>query len=307
MLFGQNDLCYASSMSPIRIAIIAVLVVFLTVFVIWHVIPAFRGEIDLLPGFHAGPVFIRFYGLLMAAAVLVGFFIASRYAPKFRIEKKHIEGAFPWIVVFGFIGARLYYVIFSWAQFQDNPFDILMVWKGGLAIYGGIIGAAVGVVIYARRFGMQIMAFMDVFALGLPLAQSIGRWGNFFNQEAFGAPTALPWGMYIEPRFRPFEYLFFQSFHPTFLYEALWNIIVFLSLLYLVRTGVSDSPGRLAGAYFILYAIGRYFIESLRLDSFFVDSFRVDQITSLVMMLIGSVILFISYYAQKAKQTAKID
>ena len=294
-------------MSPIRVAIIAALVVFLATFIIFQVMPAFRGDIDIVPGFHVGPGFIRFYGLLMAAAVLVCFFIASRYAPKFGIEKKHIEGAVPWIVVFGFIGARLYYVVFSWVEFQGNPLDILMVWKGGLAIYGGLIGGASSAAIYALKSGIQPLPVIDLLALGLPLAQSIGRWGNFFNQEAFGTPTALPWGMYIEPRFRPFEYLFARSFHPTFLYESLWNVIVFLLLLYLVRTGAWRSPGRLAGAYLILYSIGRYFIESLRLDSFFINSIRVDQITSLVMMAVGAVILFVSYYDQKAKETVEVN
>ncbi|MDP3993714.1 MAG: prolipoprotein diacylglyceryl transferase [bacterium] len=294
-------------MNPVRIVIIAALVIFLPVFIVFYVIPAFGGEIDLLPGFQAGPVYIRFYGLLMAAAVLVGFFVASRYAPRFGIEKKHIEGALLWIAVLGFIGARLYYVIFSWAEFQNDPLDILIVWKGGLSIYGGIIGAAAGIIMYAIRSRMPVLPFLDVFALGLPLAQSIGRWGNFFNQEAFGAPTTLPWGIYIEPQFRPFEYLFAQSFHPAFLYESVLNLFIFFLLVYLVRTGISMSAGRLAGTYLILYPIGRYFIESLRLDSFFINSFRVDQITSLVMMLAGAIILFISYHAQKSKQIAQIN
>ena len=294
-------------MNPIRIAIIAGLVIFLAVFVIFQVIPAFHGDINLLPGFQAGPVYVRFYGLLMTAAVLVGFFVASRYAPRFGIEKKHIEGALLWIAVFGFTGARLYYVIFSWAEFQNDLFDILMVWKGGLSIYGGIIGGAAGIVMYTIRSQMPVLPFLDVFALGLPLAQSIGRWGNFFNQEAFGTPTTLPWGMYVEPQFRPFEYLFVQSFHPAFLYESVWNLFVFFLLVYLVRTGITASAGRLAGTYLILYSIGRYFIESLRVDSFFIHSFRVDQITAQVMMIAGAIILFISYHAQRSKQTAQIN
>ena len=300
MLFVNSHLCYDVCMNPVRIILIVALGVLLPVFSVFYLVPAFRGEIDILSGLYLGSVHIRFYGLLMAMAVLVGFFIASWYAPKFGIEKKDVEAALPWVVVFGFLGARLYYVVFSWNEFP-SLLDVVQVWKGGLSIYGGVIGGILGMFVYVRRRGVRFMTFLDLFATALPLGMSIGRWGNFFNQEAFGTPTNLPWKMYIEPAHRPFQYLFNMYFHPTFLYESLWDICVFFILLYLLYSlKVGVSPGRLAGSGLILYSLGRFFIESLRVDSFFINSIRVDQVTSLVMMVAGTIILFTSY--EKAKQ-----
>lgn len=254
-----------------------------------YFIPAFRGDIAVSSDLQIGPVRLHWYGLLMAAAILAGFVVARAAAPRFGFSVSTVEQILPWVVVGGFIGARVYYVAFFWEYFSANPGEILAVWKGGLAIYGAIIGAATGLVFAGLRYRLPLPRALDLAALAAPLGQSIGRFGNFFNQEAFGAPTSLPWGMHVSLSARPLQYAAEKFFHPAFLYESLWDFGVFLILVYCVRQ--SRRPGFLAGSYLILYSLGRYFIESVRLDSFFVSSIRVDQLVSLLMMLAGAFIL----------------
>lgn len=239
---------------------------------------------------------VRFYGLLMALAILAAWFLALRLAPTFGIKSEALDEALPWVVGFGLLGARAYFVIFTWPHFAAQPIEILEVWKGGLAIYGAMLGGALGLFLYARRAGQPFLKILDLVALVMPLAQSIGRWGNFFNQEAFGRPTNLPWKIYISPEYRPAQYLQEKFFHPTFFYESLWDLTVFLILLRIAASlPTRERSGTLVAYYLILYPLGRFFIEFLRVDSFFISGFRVDQITSLVMMLTGAAIF---YYAQ---------
>ena len=256
---------------------------------IFYFIPAFRGDIAVVSGFHIGPVLVRFYGILIAAAIWACYAIALRLASRFGFTANQIENALPWLVIFGLAGARLYYAIFSWDDFQDHPWQILQIWKGGLSIYGGLAGAALGLAIYAKRSGIHFAKIFDLAAVTLPLGQAIGRFGNFFNQEAFGAPTDLPWKMYIEPARRPAEMLAERYYHPAFLYEAAWDTLVFFILWRLAQR--QRNPGALFGFYLVLYSMGRFLIESLRLDSFFWRGLRIDQITALAMILIGLAII----------------
>lgn len=238
---------------------------------------------------YIGP--IRLYGLMIAAAVLSAYFLSLKLAPKFGITGKQIDEALLWLVIFGFLGARLYFAAFFWDYFKDYPQEILAVWRGGLSIYGGIIGGLAGLLIYAKKSGLNLFSLLDLTAIVLPLGQAIGRWGNFFNQEAFGQPTDLPWKMYVEPQFRPVEYLTFQYFHPAFLYESLWDLLVFFILWRIFRS--KPQAGRLTASYLILYPLGRFFIESIRLDSVIISGIRVDQVTSLAMMVSGAVVLML--------------
>ncbi len=234
------------------------------------------------------------YGLTLAVAVLGGYIAARKLAPRFGVEPNQIDDALPWIVFFGFLGARAYYVIFSWSFFGEHLIEIFKIWHGGLSIYGGLLGGVLGAFIYSRRAGrISFLNFADLLAIVTPLAQSLGRWGNFFNHEAFGRPTNLPWAIYIPPEFRPLPYLEEPYFHPAFLYESLWDLGVFLLLLYYLRE--RHKPGILVGSYLILYSLGRFFIEGLRVDSLLINSFRVDQLTALLMMIIGGVILILNY------------
>ncbi len=267
--------------------------------VVFYFIPAFSGRIAVSSGFQIAGFSIHYYGILMAMAILVCFFISIKLSPRLGIDPIRVEEAFPWLVFFGFLGARLYFVIFSWDHFQDRLFEVVQIWKGGFSIYGAIIGAAIGLVLYAKKNSLPVRNFFDLIALSAPLGQAIGRFGNFFNQEAFGYPTNLPWKLYVSPANRPGNYLTDKFFHPAFLYEALWNLAVLAVMFWLLRSRAQDSKnaGQIFGIYLILYSIGRFFIEGLRLDSFMSGSLRIDQITALLMCAAGLVI--ISYHGRQ--------
>lgn len=237
------------------------------------------------------------YGLLVGLAVLSGFLVSRAFASRLGIRKRDVDDLLPWLVLSGFAGARFYFVIFSWENFRGQPWEAVQIWHGGLAIYGGIIGAAAATLLYSRIKKISFWRIADLVALAAPLGQAIGRWGNFFNQEAFGRPTASPWGIYISPERRPPEYLRQTHFHPAFFYEFLWDFAVFFLLLYLLRK-TRLPPGAIFGSYLLLYAAGRFFIESLRIDSFWAAGFRVDQITSIIAFAAGFIIL-LSYVRRR--------
>ena len=267
--------------------------------VFFFFLPAFRGDIIVSPDLHIGPVRLHWYGITMALAILAGFIFAYRLAaPRFGIAPKAVEGALLWLVLGGFLGARFYYVAFAWDYFSLHPEEALAFWRGGLSIYGAIAGGSIALFIYAKAARLSALRFLDIGAAALPLAQAIGRFGNFFNYEAFGLPTMLPWKMFVPASLRPPQYLQSQYFHPAFLYEAAWNVAVFLVLLYLIR-GKAPRPGLLAGSYLILYSLGRFWIEPLRLDSFFLGGIRVDQLVALVAMAAGAALISITYAFQK--------
>jgi phosphatidylglycerol:prolipoprotein diacylglycerol transferase len=188
----------------------------------------------------------------------------------------------------GLIGARLYYVAFNLDYYLRYPGKIFAVWEGGLAIHGGVLGGLLVGGGYALWRGLPAITYLDIAAPSLALGQAIGRWGNFFNEEAFGAPTDLPWKLYISPPHRPPELRDVEYFHPTFLYESLWDLLVFVLLVGWVRPRVARRPGAVFFAYIGLYSVGRFFIEALRLDSFWVGSLRVPQLASVAGVLVAA-------------------
>src|SRR3990172_9431907 len=208
-----------------------------------------------------GPLSIRWYGLLIATAVLLGTSLAHREAIRRREDPDQLLNVIVLCVMAALVGARLYYVLFNWGYYAPRPSRILAVWERGLAIHGGILGGALATVIYTLRKKLPTLTYMDIMAPSLILGQAIGRWGNFFNQEAFGTPTDLPWRLYIDPGHRPPALAQFEFFHPTFLYESLWNLVVFGLLVGLLRRPLERSPGTLFLAYLGLYSVGRFFIE----------------------------------------------
>jgi len=227
-----------------------------------------------------GPLSIRWYGILMATAIGIGFWLAHREAVAQKLPADDILKAGQWAVVFGLVGARLYEVAFNWDYYGQHPEKIIAVWEGGLAIHGSLIlGPLVGVWL-AWRWRLPVLRALDVAAPSIALGQAIGRWGNFFNEEAFGRPTNLPWKLYISPPHRPPEFAGSAYFHPTFLYESLWDLGVFAALVFWLRPRLRDRPGALFFCYLGLYSVGRFAIESLRLDSFWLDGFRVPQLAS---------------------------
>ncbi len=200
-------------------------------------------------------------------------------APWRQWNPDHVWNGLLWCLVLAVIGARLYHVltpspsmaevgIESPADYFRNPMQLINLRRGGLGIYGGIAGGALGLLLYSRRHRISALRWADVAVIGVALGQFVGRWGNFFNQELYGRPTAVPWAVTIEPQYRLSGYTAFSTFHPAFLYESLWNLLAFLLLWFLWRRYREQLlAGEIMGAYLILYGIGRVLMETVRLDS----------------------------------------
>jgi phosphatidylglycerol:prolipoprotein diacylglycerol transferase len=233
--------------------------------------------------FEIGPIALRWYGLLIMLGIVAASYVASRYVARKGQNGDHIWDMLLWVLIPGFIGARLYYVFIQsprgpegFGYYVDNPASILAIWQGGLHIFGGFIFGAVALLLYARYHKLPLLVYLDGIALGLPLGQAIGRQANFINQELYGPPTTLPWGLRIdiEHRLAPYNNLavYPQSvrFHPLFLYESLWNLIGFLLLLWASRRFEQQlQAGDILLLYLMWYPLGRFFIEFLRTDSWF--------------------------------------
>lgn len=238
-----------------------------------------------------GPVVLRWYGLLIASAVLIGVFLSQYLASRRQVDPELLGDLAVWLVIGAIPCARIYYVLFQWQNYASRPGDIIAIWKGGIAIHGAIIGGIIASLIFARLNRIPFWQLADLVAPSLILGQAIGRWGNFFNSEAFGGPTDLPWKLFIPPDRRPLEYVNFEYFHPTFLYESLWNLMVFGLLLTLFFRGLRGKPhlklGTIFLVYMISYSLGRFWIEGLRTDSLMLGPLRIAQVVSLLAIGLG--------------------
>ena len=232
-----------------------------------------------------GPLSIHYYGLLIALGLLLAAIYGLRRRKQFGLtEDDIIDGALA-IIPFAIICARAYYCIFAWDEYKANPIEVLYIWNGGLAIYGGVIGAAIGILVYCRIKKIPIGTCLDITALGFLIGQAIGRWGNFFNREAFGAVTDSFLRMGLESAYTG-EVTFH---HPTFLYESLWNLAGFILLHFLSKKRKYD--GQIALGYAAWYGLGRTFIEGLRTDSLYWGPFRVSQMLAAISCLAAVSIL----------------
>ena len=220
--------------------------------------------------FPLGPLDVHAYGILIAIGVAVAFSVARRRYEARGGDPELIDRVMLWSVVLGFFGARMAYVFGGWRveQYADRPWAILFIWEGGLALFGGLTLGALTALYLLHRWQGDIPAFADSAAVAVPLAQAIGRWGNYFNQELFGTPSDLPWAVEIDPQFRPPEYADAATFHPTFLYESIYNLLVVGVLLWIERRR-DLRRGSLIGVYLILYGIGRFLLELIRTDTEF--------------------------------------
>ena len=217
-------------------------------------------------GLDLGFTEVRVYGILIATAVLVAAsWTRNRYA-RFGGDPELADRVTIWAVVIAFVGARLGYVAPRYDRFLDDPLGIVQIWEGGLALYGGLTFGLITLIVLMRRWGGDFPAFMDALAPALPLAQAIGRWGNYFNQELYGTPTDLPWAVEIDPGSRVSPYTDFATFHPTFLYESIANLVLMAVILRLEKAGKLRR-----GSYILVYAIGygtiRFLLELIRTDS----------------------------------------
>ena len=210
-----------------------------------------------------GPFHI--YGLILAFAVLVALWVSERRWRQRGHPKDQIYDLAFWVVVWGVVGARLYHVVTDYQRFTDDPLRAFEIWRGGLGIWGAVLGGGIAVVVITRRRGLDTLAVMDCMAPGIVLAQAIGRWGNYFNQELFGKPSTFPWALEIAPAHRPFGYLQYSTFQPTFLYESLYALAVF-ALLLLAERFLTLRRGQTFALYVVLYTFGRFWFENLRID-----------------------------------------
>ena len=251
---------------------------------------------------HIGNLQLRMYGLMIALAVIAAVWLAGR-----RFEQKGIgtrdqmASIALWAVPAGVIGARLYHVVTDWELFRDDPIRMLYIWQGGLGIWGGVAaGVAVGAW-RAKRMGLPLGLAMDAVTPALPLAQAIGRLGNWWNQELFGRPTTLPWGLEISPEHRPAGYEQYSTFHPTFLYEALWNLLLVVVLIWIDRKGWL-RPGRLVLVYIAGYTFVRFFIEGLRIDNANkIAGLRVNEWVSAIIFLVAVLWLAIDIWVHRGE------
>lgn len=244
---------------------------------------------------------IRAYGLLLMLGILLGAWLAAAEARRRGEKPDHVWDGLLVVFIMGLIGARLYHVFSSpegavgWSYYRENPIKILYIWEGGLAIYGALIGGLAGFFLYAYRHRLAVWRWLDIVAPSILVGQAIGRWGNFFNQELYGPPTTLPWGIPIALEHRLPQHLTLPPetrFHPVFLYESLWNTIGFLILFHLNRRlGHRLREGDLFALYLIWYPVGRLWIESLRPDAWKIGHIAAAQIFSLIALAAGLAIL----------------
>ncbi|MDX2099209.1 MAG: prolipoprotein diacylglyceryl transferase [Leptolyngbyaceae cyanobacterium bins.59] len=234
---------------------------------------------------------LRWYGLLIASAVLMGVTLSQFLAEKRGVDPDLLGDLAIWLVVGAIPCARLYYVAFEWRDYANRPEDIIAIWKGGIAIHGAILGGLLASLIFSRLKRVSFWQLLDLVSPSLILGQAIGRWGNFFNSEAFGAPTDLPWKLLIPLERRPRGLETVAYYHPTFLYESLWNGMVFILILTLFFRGLRGRPSLKSGTLFLVYLVayssGRIWIEGLRTDSLMLGPLRIAQVVSLVAIAIG--------------------
>lgn len=239
--------------------------------------------------FQLGPFSIRWYALCIIAGLILAVYLSAKEAPRKRIQADDVYDFILYAFPVAILGARLYYVLFSWEQYKENPLEIFAIWNGGLAIYGGLLAGFLVLVFFTRYRFINTWDFLDIAAPSVMIAQSIGRWGNFFNQEAYGAkvanldflPAFIREQMYIDGSYR----------QPTFLYESVWNLLGFILIIFLRRKTKFLKQGEITLFYLMWYGLGRLFIEGMRTDSLMLAGLRVSQWFSLILVVIGLVLL----------------
>lgn len=238
---------------------------------------------------------LRWYSVMILCAVLFAFYFINKEAKKKKINEENLSNILFYGIIIGILGARVHYVLFNLSYYLTNPVEIFMIWNGGLAIHGGIIAALIFIILYCKNKKINIFLILDIIVVGVIIAQAIGRWGNFFNQEAYGRiieiktlqnmhlPNFIINGMYIDGKYR----------EPTFLYESLLSLTGFISLL-IIRIKAKIKTGQLTGIYFLWYGVERFIIEALRSDSLMLFNIKVAQLISILFVIAGTIIIYIN-------------
>ena len=254
----------------------------------------------LAAGIRIGNFEIRFYALCILFGMIMAIIVSIREAKKMHINTDDLFNGAVFGIVLGIIGARIYYVIFEWKSYSAHPSEIFAIWNGGLAIHGGIIAGFVFAFFYCRKKKISLLAVFDLMAIGFLIGQICGRWGNFFNQEAHGGETTLE---FLKSLHLP-EFIYRQMYidgtfyHPTFLYESLWNLVALIAVLILRRTR-TIRLGDIFGIYLIWYGIGRFWIEGMRTDSLMIGSIKQNQLISILLIVGGTAYLLFKYLKLK--------
>lgn len=251
---------------------------------------------------HLGPLAIRYYGLMYLLGFLLAVIVLRRLARRFNVQAEPLINCALICFIGGIVGARLYYVLLSLPYFVNHLTEIPAVWHGGMSIHGGIIGSTIASIIYSKKKHMPILSTGDLLVTVVPLAQAIGRWGNFFNNELFGLPVSanFPIRQYIPPDMRPERYASYEFFQPAFLYESVWDFALFLLLYFVVLPKCRKYPGMTFFIYVASYSLGRILIEPIRVDSIMLGNIQIPLIASWLFLLI-SLIVIVSLYLRNRK------
>ena len=236
---------------------------------------------------------IRWYSVLILISIIVSYFLIVYETKKYKIKSEYVTNLLFWTIIFGIIGARLYYVIFNLSYYLSNPKEIFMVWHGGLAIHGAILFGLITIIFYTKRYKVKTLKILDIFAPALILSQAIGRWGNFFNSEAYGSVVEYKTlvNMKIIPQFVIDNMYINGSYHlPMFYFESLACLLGFLILLFIRRRKYVKN-GQIFSFYLIWYGLCRFLIETFRTDSLMFFNIKVAQIVSVIMILVGIIII----------------
>lgn len=247
-----------------------------------------------------GPVTLHMYGLMIGLGVVMAVEAAVRFLRnkgETDLRETDVWNGLWWAMGFGLIGARLYHVVDYWSYYSVHLGEIVAVWNGGMGIYGGLATGLLGLWIYARRRGVSWLSLIDLAAVSLPLGQAVGRFGNFFNQELYGLPTNLPWGIFIDEEHRLAAVSEFSRFHPLFLYEILWNLVGFLVLYFWLGKRWSLGRGKFFAVYLMWYGLGRGLLEGLRINPWTIQLWGFEvataRLVSGLLFLVGCWWLFV--------------
>ncbi len=258
-------------------------------------------------GFTIGPLKIYFYGIIIMLGVLAAVWMSIKEANRKGLDSEYVWDMVPWLLILGIVGARLWHVFTPSQSFGNgpeyyfsHPLEILNTRKGGLGIPGAVIGGLVALVVYTKKKGLKLLTWLDVIAPGLALAQAIGRWGNFFNQELYGSPSNLPWAITIDVAHRLTGYENISTYHPLFLYESIWNLFNFFLLLFIARKCEDKViSGDVFYTYLVVYPVGRFFLEYLRLDPSLVNGVNINQVSMACVVVLGVWMLIFNHMRNK--------
>jgi phosphatidylglycerol---prolipoprotein diacylglyceryl transferase len=271
---------------------------------------------NFLHGYHPqnilvsiGPINVYWYGLFIVLGMLLGIFISLKLADKYGISKDRLIDLIFWLIIGGVIGARIYDVFLEIKYYKDHIANIIMIWQGGLAIHGAILGGVLVLIYYCRKTGDSFWKISSILVPGIALAQAIGRWGNYFNQELFGKPTKFLWGIPIDPINRPLEYFNNMYFHPTFLYESLGNLAIF-AILYVMHYRLKNMGDKIfklvTVVYLVLYSLLRFSLEFVRIDyTPTLLGLRFPQFISVAVIIISLFILYNDRHPVKKQASAQ--